>query len=150
LATPRRRDIYARNEKEEKTMTDQKQMLDTNRATYEEKARCLRSYVNELTEVAKKYGTDDAIIAADLAKARGDIEFYEGEAKRLAESLSDEAARKSFRVYRDAAGEWRWRLVSGNGRIIADSGEGYEHRAGCLHGVELVKDAKYAPVEDGE
>jgi uncharacterized protein YegP (UPF0339 family) len=131
-------------------VNDQKQMLDTNRTTYEEKARCLKSYVSELTEMAKRHGTDEALIHDDLAKARGDIEFYEGEAKRMAESLSEEGARKSFRVYKDSAGEWRWRLVTGNGRIIADSGEGYEHRADCLHGVELVKDAKYAPVEDGE
>lgn len=131
-------------------MTDQKQILDSHRATYEEKARCLRSYVNELTEMAKKHGTDDSVVHDDLVKARGDIEFYEGEAKRLAESLSDEAARKSFQVYKDAAGEWRWRLVSGNGRIIAVSGEGYEHRTDCLHGVEIVKDARYTPVEDGE
>ncbi|HJQ31348.1 MAG TPA: DUF1508 domain-containing protein [Pyrinomonadaceae bacterium] len=131
-------------------MNDQKQMLDTNRATYEEKVRCLRSYVTELTEMAKKHGTDEALIHDDLAKARGDIEFYEGEAQRMAESLSEEGARKSFRVYQDSAGEWRWRLVSGNSRIIAVSGEGYKHRADCLHAVELVKDAKYAPVEDGE
>jgi uncharacterized protein YegP (UPF0339 family) len=131
-------------------VTDQKQMLDTHRATYEEKARCLKSYVNELTETAKKHGTDEALIHDDLARARGDLEFYEGEAKRLAESLSDEAAHKHFRVFQDAAGEWRWRLVSGNGRLIAASGEGYKHKADCLHGVELVKDAKYAPVEDGE
>ena len=131
-------------------MTEQKQILDTHRATCEEKVRCLKSYVSELTEMAKRNGTDASVIEADLAKARGDIEFYEGEAKRLAESLSEEAARKSFRVYQDAAGEWRWRLVSANGRILAVSGEGYRHRADCLHGVELVKDASYAPVEDGE
>ncbi len=131
-------------------MTDQKQILDTHRATYEERVRCLKSYVSELTEMAKRHGTVASVIEADLAKARGDIEFYEGEAKRLAESLSEEAARKSFHVYQDDAGEWRWRLVSANGRVIADSGEGYRHRADCLHGVELVKDARYAPVEDGE
>ena len=131
-------------------MTDQKQMLDTHKATYEERARCLKSYVNELTEMAKKHGTDSALIEADLAKARGDIEFYEGEAKSLAESLSDEAARKTFHVYKDDAGEWRWRLVSGNSRLIAVSGEGYRHRADCLHGIELVKDANYAPVKDAE
>lgn len=131
-------------------MNDQKQMFDTNRATYEEKARCLRSYVSELTEMAKRHGTDEALIHNDIAKARGDIEFYEGEAQRMAEALGEEGARKSFRVYQDAAGEWRWRLVSGNSRIIAASGEGYHHRADCLHAVELVKDSKYAPVEDGE
>ena len=28
-------------------------------------------------------------------------------------------------VYRDSAGEWRWRKVAANGEPIADSGEGY-------------------------
>jgi len=28
-------------------------------------------------------------------------------------------------VYQDKAGEWRWKRVAANGRIIADSGEGY-------------------------
>lgn len=30
-----------------------------------------------------------------------------------------------IRVYKDRKGEWRWRLTSRNGKIIADSGEGY-------------------------
>ena len=33
-----------------------------------------------------------------------------------------------FEVYRDKAGEYRWRLLSSNGRIAADSGEGYTRR----------------------
>lgn len=32
-------------------------------------------------------------------------------------------------VYRDRAGEWRWRIKAANGRIVADSGEGYTSRA---------------------
>lgn len=30
-----------------------------------------------------------------------------------------------FDVYEDQAGEWRWRALAGNGRILADSAEGY-------------------------
>lgn len=30
-----------------------------------------------------------------------------------------------FETYQDAAGEWRWRAKAKNGKIIADSGEGY-------------------------
>lgn len=30
-----------------------------------------------------------------------------------------------FEVYKDNAGEHRWRLRAGNGKIVADSGEGY-------------------------
>ena len=44
-----------------------------------------------------------------------------------------------FKVYKDEAGEWRWRFIASNGRIIADSGEGYINKTDCLHGIELVK-----------
>lgn len=27
--------------------------------------------------------------------------------------------------YEDSAGEWRWRFTARNGRVMADSGEGY-------------------------
>lgn len=30
-----------------------------------------------------------------------------------------------FDVYQDATGEWRWRLVARNGRIVADGAESY-------------------------
>lgn len=32
---------------------------------------------------------------------------------------------KHLELYEDAADEHRWRLVAGNGEIVADSGEGY-------------------------
>lgn len=35
-------------------------------------------------------------------------------------------------VYKDGAGQWRWRRVAGNGRIVADSGEGYANRSDCI------------------
>ena len=38
-------------------------------------------------------------------------------------------------------------LGGGNGKLIAESGEGYRHRQDCLHGIELVKDSKDARVE---
>ena len=31
-------------------------------------------------------------------------------------------------VYRDRKGEWRWRLKSANGKIVAESGEGYKRK----------------------
>jgi len=36
--------------------------------------------------------------------------------------------RPILRTYRDGAGQWRWRLKGGNGRIVADSGESYFRR----------------------
>ena len=32
-------------------------------------------------------------------------------------------------VYQDKAGEWRWKRVAGNGRIIASSGESFTRMA---------------------
>jgi uncharacterized protein YegP (UPF0339 family) len=53
-----------------------------------------------------------------------------------------------YKVYKDAKGEGRWRLVAANGNSIANSGEGYKSKADCLHGIELVKKSKDAPVEE--
>ncbi len=46
-----------------------------------------------------------------------------------------------FELYKDNAspGEYRWRLQSGNNRIIADSAEGYSSKAGAQEGIEDVK-----------
>ena len=41
--------------------------------------------------------------------------------------------------FKDKAGEYRWRLKATNGRIIADSAEGYKNQADCEAGFELVK-----------
>ena len=49
-----------------------------------------------------------------------------------------------FEVYKDRAGEYRWRLKAPNHKIIADSGEGYNTKAGCLEGIADVK--LYAPI----
>lgn len=47
-------------------------------------------------------------------------------------------AEPKFKVYKDAKGEYRFRLVAPNGKIIAVS-EGYASKAGCVNGVESVK-----------
>lgn len=53
-----------------------------------------------------------------------------------------------FEVYKDAKGEYRFRLVAPNGEIIAVS-EGYTAKAGCLNGIESVKtNAPKALIED--
>jgi uncharacterized protein len=43
-----------------------------------------------------------------------------------------------FYVYLDTRGEYRWRLIAGNGRTLADSGEGYVRKADCLHAINLI------------
>lgn len=44
-------------------------------------------------------------------------------------------------IYRDASGDWRWRLRAANGRVIADSGEGYRDRRGVMRAVEALRRA---------
>jgi uncharacterized protein YegP (UPF0339 family) len=54
-----------------------------------------------------------------------------------------------FLMTKDKAGEWRWALVAGNNQTIADSGEGYVRRDGCLDAIGRVKrDAPGAQVYD--
>lgn len=43
-----------------------------------------------------------------------------------------------FVMYRDSKDEWRWSLYSRNGRIIADSGEGYKYRGKCRRAIERI------------
>jgi len=43
-----------------------------------------------------------------------------------------------FEVFKDARGEYRFRLIAANGEIIAAS-QGYGEKASCLKGIESVK-----------
>jgi uncharacterized protein YegP (UPF0339 family) len=45
----------------------------------------------------------------------------------------------TFELYKDRQGQFRWRLKASNGKIIADSGEGYVQKSDCQHGIDLVK-----------
>ena len=53
-----------------------------------------------------------------------------------------------YKVYPDVAGYWRWRFYAANGRILADSGEGYVNRQDCLYGIDLVRGSGNAPIYD--
>jgi len=43
-----------------------------------------------------------------------------------------------FEVYKDKAGEHRFRLKAGNGEVILTS-EGYNEKSGCENGIESVR-----------
>ena len=45
-----------------------------------------------------------------------------------------------FQIFRDKAGEWRWRLTAKNHEIIATSGEGYKRILSCVEIVEKLQD----------
>lgn len=53
-----------------------------------------------------------------------------------------------FELYKDHDAEWRWRLRTQNGNVVADSAEGYRHREDCERGIAIVKGSADAPVVD--
>ena len=73
---------------------------------------------------------------------------YESQTAGIDAALDDALGAAAFHVYKDNTGEWRWRLKAANGRIIADSGEGYTDRGGCIHSIELVRSFNKAPVKE--
>lgn len=63
-----------------------------------------------------------------------------GEAERMNPTMAQ------YQLYKDGAGEWRWRYISSNGNNIAVSSEGYVNKADAQHSIDLVKNSKNDPV----
>ena len=56
-----------------------------------------------------------------------------------------------FEIFQDGKDDYRWRLKSANGEVIATGGEGYTNRAGATNGIEAAKrDAPDAQVVDAD
>ncbi len=56
-----------------------------------------------------------------------------------------------FEFFTDARGEYRWRLKSANGQVIATGGEGYTSKSGAENGIAAVKrDAPGAEVVNAD
>lgn len=54
-----------------------------------------------------------------------------------------------FEILRDVRGEYRWRLRSANGQILAIGGEGFKSKSGAENGIAAVKrDAADAAIVD--
>lgn len=45
----------------------------------------------------------------------------------------------TFRLYQDAAGEWRWTLRGRNGEPVATSGEGYTRKADAERAIRKLR-----------
>lgn len=50
-------------------------------------------------------------------------------------------------LFKDRKREWRWRIVSRNGRIVATSGEGYKQRGACLRTLQKLLCCPDVPIE---
>jgi len=46
--------------------------------------------------------------------------------------------RYKIKIYKDSMGEWRFSIVASNGRIVADSGEGYRTKYFCRKNVNRI------------
>jgi uncharacterized protein YegP (UPF0339 family) len=55
------------------------------------------------------------------------------------DAVSREDGKFKFEVYKDKAGEFRWRLKAANGAILATAGQSYKAKADAQHGIELVQ-----------
>lgn len=55
-----------------------------------------------------------------------------------------------FDIFQDKRGEWRWRLRARNGRIIADSGEGYASKRNAHRAVATTLDAVVEAIAGGD
>jgi len=54
-----------------------------------------------------------------------------------------------FHIYKSGNGEYRWRLVSGNGQVIATPGEGYSTKESAKDNIAAIKrDAPAAEIVD--
>ncbi len=65
-----------------------------------------------------------------------EMEWPEEEGTVDTDALTSKA---TFRIYEDAEGKWRWRLVHRNGNIISDGSEGYASKQKAKQGLESVK-----------
>jgi len=68
----------------------------------------------------------------DVEPVRLEVEPKEvkaSEKKDDAKPVERKPVRVAFvEVYRDSAEEWRWKAKAANGKVVADSGEGYRNR----------------------
>ena len=90
-----------------------------------------------------RHVTSNGRTVADSAEGYSSENAAEEAGERF-ENITPEAdtvkqGKTYFTVYKDRAKEWRWRLVAANGRIIADSGEGYTERNDAVEALERVK-----------
>lgn len=102
-----------------------------------DRARARRAARAEAAKKAEKKAEKPA--AKKEAPKKGEEELPAPTAK--AEQKAEKAAKRTptFSFYKDKAGEWRWRAKAANGKVIADSGEGYKNFADCASALGLVR-----------
>ncbi len=72
------------------------------------------------------------------AKETQAASFAVANASKIVAQVNKKKSKLKFELFADKRGEYRWRLKASNGKIIADSGEGYKNKSDCQHGINLI------------
>ena len=103
----------------------------------------LKAANGEVIGVSQVYASEDTCLNGIESVRKNAVE-----AKLEDQTVADFAPVTSpkFEVYKDKAGEFRFRLKARNGEIICH-GEGYKAKASCLNGIDSIRrNAPDAPV----
>lgn len=100
-------------------------------------------YEDESGEFRYRIEAGNGQIVADSGEGYGSEDGAEKAVERIREYAPEanvlDIGAAAFEVFEDRAGEVRWRLRHRNGRILADSGEGYSRQTNAWKGIESVK-----------
>lgn len=103
----------------------------------------LKASNNEIIGTSETYSSRSACLGGiESVKKNAPIANTEDQTVDGFTSLSN----PKFEIYKDKAGESRFRLKAKNGEIILAS-EGYKAKAGCKNGIESVIENADSPVE---
>lgn len=103
----------------------------------------LKAGNGEVIGVSQVYATEDTCLNGIASVKKNAVE-----AKLEDQTVADFApvTNPKFEVYKDKAGEFRYRLKARNGEIVL-SGEGYKAKASCLNGIDSIRrNAPDAPI----
>jgi len=95
----------------------------------------LKAKNGEIIATSEIYNSKDACLnGIDSVKRNAPVAPIEDQ------TVANYAVQKNpkFEVYKDKAGEFRFRLKATNGQIIA-VGESYKAMSGCLNGIDSIK-----------
>ena len=99
----------------------------------------LKATNGQVIATSEVYTSQNACLnGVESVKKNAPIAKFEDQTAEVFETVTN----PKFEMYKDKAGEFRFRLKARNGEIIATS-EGYSSKAACENGIESVK--KNAP-----
>ncbi len=100
----------------------------------------------QIIATSETYSTLDACKSGVESMRKNCLAHVEDQTKEDYETLTH----PKYEVYRDKAGEYRFRLKAKNGEIIA-TGEGYKSKDGCMKGIDSIgKNAPDAQIVEEE